>query len=96
MISYSSKEKPNQGDTIILNVYAKNSTLNFIKQTLLYSKQHINLNTVKISEFNTPLSPIERTSKKSKQKKSLQIDKQNFMKLKRFHAKNDIFIQVKR
>lgn len=64
MISYSSKEKTNQGDTILLNVYAKNSTLNFIKQTLLYSKQHINPNTVKISEFNTPLSSIERTSKK--------------------------------
>lgn len=72
MISYSSKEKKtHQGDTINLNVYAKNSTVNFIKQTLLYPKQHINHNTVKIGEFNIPLSPIERTSKKSKQKKQL-------------------------
>lgn len=75
----------------------KNSTLNFIKQTLLYPKQHINPNTVNIGEFNTPLSPIERTSKKSKQKKknSWQIDKQNFISLKRFHTKNAI-VQAKR
>lgn len=72
MISYSSKgKKTHQGDTINLNVYAKNSTVDFIKQTLLYPKQHINPNTVKIGEFNIPLSPIERTSKKSKQKKQL-------------------------
>lgn len=72
MISHSSKEKKtHQGDTINLNVYVKNSTVNFIKQTLLYPKQHINPNTVKIGEFNIPLSAIERTLKKSKQKKQL-------------------------
>lgn len=74
---------------------SKKSPQNFIKQTILYQKQHVNPNTVKIGEFNTPLSQIERTLKKSKQKKSWQIDKQNFMKLKMFHTRNGIIIQVK-
>lgn len=77
-------------------MYAKNSTVNFIKQTLLYPKQHINPNTVKIGEFNIPLSPIERTSKKSKQKKQLANWQTEFHETKKIPCKNGIIIQVKR
>jgi hypothetical protein len=38
------------------------STQNFIKQILLYIKAQIQPNTITLDDFNTPLSPIDRSS----------------------------------
>jgi exonuclease III len=49
---------------IIFNVYAPNiSAPNFIKHTLKDLKAHIDSNTMVVGDFNTPLSPIDRSSK---------------------------------
>jgi exonuclease III len=53
-----------QKEITIINLYAPNvNTPNFIKYTLKDLKAYINSNTVVVGEFNTPLSPIDRSSK---------------------------------
>jgi hypothetical protein len=47
----------NQESTMIVNKYAPNvSAPNFIKQTLLDIKAHIDSNTLIVGEYNIPLS----------------------------------------
>jgi hypothetical protein len=50
----------------IINLYAPN----FIKHILKDLKTYINSNTVVVGDFNTPLSPIHRTSKQKSIKQS--------------------------
>jgi hypothetical protein len=46
----------NQEDIIIVNIYVPNiGTTNFINQTLLNIKAHIDPNLIIVSNFNTPL-----------------------------------------
>jgi hypothetical protein len=64
------KGEIHQKEITIINLYAPNvNARNFIKHTLKDLKTYINSNTVIVEDLNTPLSPIDRSSK---QKKSIQ------------------------
>jgi exonuclease III len=64
-----------QKEIIIINIYAPNiSVPNFIKHTLKDLKAHIDSNTVAVEDFNTPLSPIDRSSKQKVNKEVLEIN----------------------
>jgi hypothetical protein len=52
----------------IIKLYAPNiGTPNFIKHTLRELKAYIDSNTVVVGDFNTPLSPIDRSTKQKNQ-----------------------------
>jgi type VI protein secretion system component Hcp len=54
-----------------INLYAPNvSVPNLIKYTLNNLKAHIDSNTVVVGDFNTPLSPIDRSSKQKNQQRN--------------------------
>ena len=51
-------------DIIIVNIYApKIGVPQYIRQVLTARKGEINSNTIIIGDFNTPLSPMDRSSK---------------------------------
>ena len=51
-------------DIIIVNIYAPNiGALQYIRQTLTDVKGDINSNTIIVGDFNTPLTPMDRSSK---------------------------------
>jgi exonuclease III len=53
-------------EILIINLYAPNvNAPNFIKLTLKDLKVYINSNRVVVGDFNTPLSSIDRSSKKN-------------------------------
>jgi hypothetical protein len=57
-----------KGEITIINLYAHNiSAPNFIKPALKDLKAYINSNTVVVGDFNTPLSPKDRSSKQKNQ-----------------------------
>jgi exonuclease III len=57
-----------QKEVTIINLYAPNiNAHNFIKHTLKDLKTYIDSNTVVVGYFNTPLSPIDRSSKQKNQ-----------------------------
>jgi hypothetical protein len=65
------KGEIHQKEITIINLYAPDvNALNFIKHTLKDLKAYINSNTVVVGDFNTPLSPIDRSLKKKSIKKS--------------------------
>uniref|UniRef100_A0A8C9PEU7 exodeoxyribonuclease III n=1 Tax=Spermophilus dauricus TaxID=99837 RepID=A0A8C9PEU7_SPEDA len=56
-----------QQDITIINIYAPNNgAATFIKQILLKFKNQIDHNTIIMGDFNTPLSPLDRSSKQNK------------------------------
>jgi exonuclease III len=60
------KGEIDQKEIIIINLYVPNvNAPNFIKHTLKDLKAYINSNTVVVGDFNTPLSSIDRSSKKN-------------------------------
>jgi hypothetical protein len=62
------KGKICQEEITIINLYAPNlSAPNFIKHTLKDLKSHIDSNTVVVGDFNTHLSPIDRSSQTKNQ-----------------------------
>jgi exonuclease III len=62
------KGEIHQKEVTIINLYAPNvDASNFIKHTLKDLKTYINSNTVVVGEFNTPLSPIDRSSQQKNQ-----------------------------
>jgi hypothetical protein len=64
------KEEIHQKEITIINLHAPNvNTPDFIKNTLKDLKTYINSNTVVVGDFNTPLSPIDRSSKQKNQKR---------------------------
>jgi exonuclease III len=50
------------------------SAHNFIKYTLKYLKAHIDSNTVVVGDFNTHLSPIDRSFKQKINKEILELN----------------------
>jgi hypothetical protein len=58
-----------QKEITIINLYALNVSIpNVIKHILKDLKALIDSNTVVVGDFNTPLSPIDRSSKQTKKK----------------------------
>jgi exonuclease III len=56
------KGEIHQKEITIINIYVPNvSTSSIIKHTLKDLKAYINSNTVVVGDFNTPLSPIDRS-----------------------------------
>jgi exonuclease III len=69
------KGEINQKKITIINLYAPNiNAPNFIKQTLNDLKIYLYSNTVVVGDFNTPLSPIHRSSKQKINKQILEIN----------------------
>ena len=53
-----------EGDKTIVNIYAPNIRApQYIRQTLTDIKGEIDSNTVIVGDFNTPLTPMDRSSK---------------------------------
>ena len=69
MIKGSIKEE----DIIIVNIYAPNiGAPEYIRQTLTNIKGDIDINTIIVRDFNTPLTPMDRSSKQ-KINKEIQV-----------------------
>ena len=57
-------------DITIINICAPNiGTPQYIRQTLTYIKGEIDSNTIRVGGFNTPLTPMDRSSKQKINKK---------------------------
>ena len=53
-----------QEDITIINIYAPNiGTLQYVRQMLTSMKREINNNTIIVGDFNTPLTPMDRSTK---------------------------------
>ena len=51
-------------DITIINIYALNiGVLQYVRQMLTSMKGEINNNTISVGEFNTPLTPMDRSTK---------------------------------
>ena len=51
-------------DTTIINIYAPNTeALKYVRQMLTSKKGEINSNTITVGDFNTPLTPMDRSTK---------------------------------
>ena len=58
MIKGSIQEK----DITVVNIYAPNiEALQYIRQTLIDIKGEIDSNTIIVGDFNTPLTPVDRS-----------------------------------
>jgi exonuclease III len=69
------KGEIHQKEITISNLYAPNiSAPNFIKHTLKDLKTYTDVNTVVEGDFNTPLSPIDRSSKQKINKEILGLN----------------------
>jgi endonuclease/exonuclease/phosphatase (EEP) superfamily protein YafD len=63
-----------QEEITIINFHASNVGIpNFIKHTLRVLKSQINPNTVVVGDFNSPLSPIDRSSRQKFNKDILEL-----------------------
>jgi UDP-N-acetylmuramate-alanine ligase len=69
------KGEIHQKEITIINLYAPNvNAPNFIKHTLKDIKTYIDFNTVVVWDFNTPLSPKDRSSKQKISKEILELN----------------------
>ena len=51
-------------DIIIINIYATNiEAPQYVRQMLTSMKEEINNNTIIVGDFNTPLTPMDRSTK---------------------------------
>jgi exonuclease III len=68
------KGEIHQKEITIIKLYVPNvNAPNFIKHTLKDLKTYINSNTMVVGDFNTPLSPIDRSSKQKINKELLDL-----------------------
>ena len=59
-----------QEDITIINIYAPNiGALQYVRQMLTSMKGEINSNTIIVGDFNTPLTPMDRSTKQKLTKK---------------------------
>ena len=59
-----------QEDITIINIYAPNiGALPYVRQMLTSMKGEINNNTIIVGDFNTPLTPMDRSTKQKINKK---------------------------
>ena len=87
--------------TIVNNNAPNTGALQCIRQMLTAIKGEINSNTIKVGDFNTPLSPIDRSSKmkinKETQALNDTIDQIDFIDIYRtFHLKTVDYIFLDR
>jgi exonuclease III len=69
------KGEIDQKEITIINLYAPNvNTPNFFKYTLKDLKAYIDSNPVVVGDFNTPPSPIDRSSKQNINKEILELN----------------------
>jgi exonuclease III len=69
------KGEIHQKEITIINLYAPNiNEPNFIKHTLKDLKTYVDSNTVILGNLNTPLSPIDRSSKQKINKEILELN----------------------
>ena len=55
-----------QEDITIINIYAPNiGALQYVRQTLTSMKAEINNNTIMVGDLNTPLTPMDRSTKQN-------------------------------
>ena len=64
-----------QEDIEIINIYAPNIALQYVRQMLTSMKGEINSNTIIMGDFNTPLTHMDRTTK---QKISMETQTLNY------------------
>ena len=58
-------------DIAIINIYAPNlGALQYVRQMLTSMKGEINNNTIIVGDFNTPLTPMDRSTKQKINKKT--------------------------
>ena len=51
-------------DITIINLYASNiGAPQYVRQTLMSMKEEININTIIVRDFNTPLTTMDRSTK---------------------------------
>jgi len=56
-------------DITIINIYAPNIGAQYVRQMLTSMKGEINNNTIIVGDFNTPLTPMDRSTKQKINKK---------------------------
>ena len=60
MIKVSIQEE----EMTIINIYAPNiGALQYVRKILISMKREINSNTIMVGDFNTPLTPLDRSNK---------------------------------
>ena len=65
----------NQQDITIINIYTPNSvSFMYVKHILLNSRNRIDHNTVILGDFNTSLSPLDRSSKQKLNKETIDLN----------------------
>jgi exonuclease III len=75
MTLHTKKVIIHQKEITIINLYALNVSIpNFIKHTLKDLQTHTDSNTVIVGDFNTPLSPINRSSTPKINKEILELN----------------------
>ena len=58
------KRSIHEEDITIINIYAPNiGVLPYVRQMLTIMKEEINNNTIIVGDFNTPLIPMDRSTK---------------------------------
>ena len=58
------KRSIQEEDIIIINIYAPNiGAPQYVRQMLTGMKGEINSNTIIVGDFNTPLTPVDRSTK---------------------------------
>ena len=88
-------------DITIINIYAPNiGAPQYIRQMLRNMKGEINSNTIIVGEFNTPLTPMDRSTKQkiSKETQTLNdmIDQLDLIDIYRiFHPNNEFHLFLK-
>ena len=64
-----------EGDITIINIYAPNiGALQYVRQTLTSMKAEINNNTIMVGDLNTPLTPMDRSTKQKINKETQTIN----------------------